>query len=630
MNRIIYLIILILAIFSNLYGQATSLYIIKENGKEGFIDEKGSIVIPPKFIKCNDFSEGLAAVRLNGRYGFINNNGDFVIEPIYDFATKFINGIASVYLNGKVLFIDKSNNIIIDTLYNSIQIINKNKVIVQNASKNKGLLDLTTNKLLLDTIFKFIKPYQDGILVLKYKEKIGNITKFQNALVDSLGNFIVDFGKYIVINNFIDGVAKVAIQSDSSLDEYFDGAIDTKGNLLYKKKRIDGKIISKEDFYNGYAVVVLEKYRESKNNNILLKYEDVYSGYTNLKGEIVLNDTLNQHLYNFANYRTFIKNKDNKFILVDTKFQQIGNEIFHQIQNYGFKNGYAIVKRDKYWGIIDTNGNYVVKPKYEFINGNGVRDNYYFYGVNKNKNENKYIYGIANLNGEVILEPIIDEFDHSGFINGLLKTHINKLLTYIDKKGNIIWQEKEEKSNVLRNLNTDNMETGKFYSFSKSKKITNMTFKTSTLSVYVEQNNQYSYHNIYNGYKVYVYNNDKNNIEFRTKDDRLYMKVQALNDNGIWNDIEYLPNSFCGNSYHILTLKKNNFWEFIAPKYEGEIKTKLRIELKYLDPNSKSKNNYDKKEITIYSNEFEGSINPAQYWNKEYELKNGIVEQFYE
>ncbi|MBL7973292.1 MAG: hypothetical protein JNJ85_00170 [Candidatus Kapabacteria bacterium] len=106
------------------------------------------------------------------------------------------------------------------------------------------------------------------------------------------------------------------------------------------------------------------------------------------------------------------------------------------------------------------------------------------------------------------------------------------------------------------------------------------------------------------------------------------MKVQALNSKGEWKDIEYLPSSWCGNSYHTLTLNSKHYWTFLTPVYEGEFKTKLRIELKYIDPTDKSEKRRDKNEITVYSNEYEGSINPGQFWNKREYYPSGLMDPY--
>ncbi len=41
----------------------------------GFIDFTGSFVVPPRFSRCNGFSEGLAAVCMDDRWGFIDRAG---------------------------------------------------------------------------------------------------------------------------------------------------------------------------------------------------------------------------------------------------------------------------------------------------------------------------------------------------------------------------------------------------------------------------------------------------------------------------------------------------------------------------------------------------------------------------
>lgn len=53
----------------------TPLYAVVAQGKWGFIDTRGEIVIDATYERVGDFHEGLAAVRVDGRYGFINPEG---------------------------------------------------------------------------------------------------------------------------------------------------------------------------------------------------------------------------------------------------------------------------------------------------------------------------------------------------------------------------------------------------------------------------------------------------------------------------------------------------------------------------------------------------------------------------
>ena len=65
---------------------------IKKDGRIGFINLQGKIVIQPKFRKVGNFSEGLAPARMEGLYGYIDNSGKYVIPPIYDYAEDFSEG----------------------------------------------------------------------------------------------------------------------------------------------------------------------------------------------------------------------------------------------------------------------------------------------------------------------------------------------------------------------------------------------------------------------------------------------------------------------------------------------------------------------------------------------------------
>ena len=228
----------------------------------------------------------------------------------------------------------------------------------------------------------------------------------------------------------------------------------------------------------------------------------------------------------------------------------------------------------------------------------------------------------------------------------MLTCFIDNKLTYLNKKGKIVWQDNEIKAKEFKELNVDFMTRGYFRAFSERnkkdiggfgisgnypKKISKSDlFNKNSVSVLVDDKLIDTIGGVYKGITVYLANTTSKKIDFNAQDSRIHMKVQALNAQGVWNDIEYLPSSWCGNSYHTLTLKPKYFWKFVSPKYAGDIKTKLRIELRYINPKSKGKYSYEKEEITIYSNEYEGFVNPAQFWRKLEYFPQGIMDPYFD
>lgn len=61
-----------------------------EDGKVGFLNEKGKVHIAPSFKSAGDFSAGLAWAKTEeGKVGFINKKGEWVIQPLFDAAHEF-------------------------------------------------------------------------------------------------------------------------------------------------------------------------------------------------------------------------------------------------------------------------------------------------------------------------------------------------------------------------------------------------------------------------------------------------------------------------------------------------------------------------------------------------------------
>lgn len=79
-------------------------------GKYGYVDAFGKIVIAPRFDAADTFSEGLALVLEKGRFGYIDTRGIFAIPAVFRHARPFQDGFATVRFGNDWLFIDRAGH----------------------------------------------------------------------------------------------------------------------------------------------------------------------------------------------------------------------------------------------------------------------------------------------------------------------------------------------------------------------------------------------------------------------------------------------------------------------------------------------------------------------------------------
>lgn len=606
-----------------IFSQEDARFRIVENNKIGYINNKGQVVIKPIFNNGSDFTDGLAAVRENGLYGFIDIYGNYILKPQYDYASPFYEDYGVVYKEGKKQIINKKGEIAIPSAFKDIISISNDKAIVFTSSRKRGVIDLKTKKLLVDTIYSSIEPFYKGLSIVKSFNE-----KKQTYIIDTLGRIVVQPGLYSEINSFSkDDIAIVTLADHDSNDDdnSIQGAIDLEGKLLFTYENKYSKI--RGDFSNGLAEVS-DYYWKTKPENAIY-----HRGYINTKGKIVYDDHTIESVKPFFNNRAFIYNGKNN-ILIDQNFNKIGDSLYNRIFSENdmqevFIDNYAIVQSSEFnWGVIDTTGHYIIKPKFDEINH--FKNGLIFF--TEYDNEQNPHYGICNINGEIIYKPIIDIFDNRGLVDGLLRLIIDNELTYIDRQGNIIWQQKKSLTKEIKYLNIDFMNRGYCYAYSETeknngwamsdnfpKKIKNIKFPKKQLSLVIDKNNQTVFNDEFYGCKLYLANTTGKKIELNASDSRLNILLQAVNNKGNWEYIEYAPTSWCGNSYHDLYLDSGEYWDFTIPMYEGSIKTKVRAVLKYYENNS---------EKFIYSNPIELSVNPAQFFNKLQYYRNNLMDSY--
>jgi len=99
---------------------AGSLFQVIRNGKCGFMDRTGRVVIAPAFVDERDFFHGLAAVQLpEGKWGFIDETGRLSIPARFDEVRDFTDDLVPVRLGRKWGYIDRSGRMVIEPHFQS-------------------------------------------------------------------------------------------------------------------------------------------------------------------------------------------------------------------------------------------------------------------------------------------------------------------------------------------------------------------------------------------------------------------------------------------------------------------------------------------------------------------------------
>ncbi|HYC84611.1 MAG TPA: WG repeat-containing protein, partial [Chryseosolibacter sp.] len=181
---------------------------VRLNGKWGFVDKTGKLVIPLRYDFVGNFSEGLATVTVNDKRGFIDKNGDLVIPLNYEFADSFNGGYASVTVlvnqTRKRTFIDKNGNPILEpgdyTIFNGRW--KPGVVLLKNKVDGKFYFYNVRTKRFKPSRYEYIEDLSDGLRLVKVNGKYG--------YVDESERFVVP-PKYQVAKSFNNGFARIQI-----------------------------------------------------------------------------------------------------------------------------------------------------------------------------------------------------------------------------------------------------------------------------------------------------------------------------------------------------------------------------------------------------------------------------------
>ncbi len=314
--------------YDNVWDVAEGFDAVLKDGKWGFVDTSGKLVIPLQFESPAQFRHGFATVKKEGKMGIIDKTGKVLVDFLYDYIGDYNDGLFSARdFKSKYGFIDSANNVIIPFEYDEVNIswfsggiailkkgnkygaVDKtNKTVVPFEYNELGVTDgfepgyavgKKGNKIVLVDktgqpvnlpnidLYEKIQPIENNLLIVKEK------ASGKEGIIDLTGKVIIP-AKYISVTNFYKGYA--IVESDSGrylLDEkgktYFEqtpflNLNVLSDNLFYGNTAkndsmylfdITGKHVVEEGF--GSIIPMAE--------NMLLVNRDGKAWYINYKGE---------------------------------------------------------------------------------------------------------------------------------------------------------------------------------------------------------------------------------------------------------------------------------------------------------------------------------------------------------
>ncbi|KYC35379.1 hypothetical protein WA1_06015 [Scytonema hofmannii PCC 7110] len=260
---------------------------VRINGRTGYINPTGDIVIPATFDGAQDFSEGLALAWTYGKNrGYIKKNGTFSIQPQYGkhAANQFSEGLARVCLVSTCGYINKNGTFAIERKFSGAGNFSENLAPVKTDDK-WGYIN-TNGTIVIQPQFDEAHKFTQKLAPVKTNGKWGYI--------DTNGTIVIQ-PQFDNAGSFSEGLAPIKTNGKW-------GYIDTNGTIVIQPQFDDAKV----DRYSKFRCDLAETPKNLNSGNlgemICQNLENRYGfseglasvtikdkwGYINKEGEIVI------------------------------------------------------------------------------------------------------------------------------------------------------------------------------------------------------------------------------------------------------------------------------------------------------------------------------------------------------
>ena len=258
---------------------------VQQDGKWGFIDKTGQMIIAPTYEEAQSFHEGMAAVKLNGLWGFLNTSGELVIPAQYDTVQNFSEGVAPVEQNDTWGCIDQKGELILACKYEEVRPCSDSRIAVKWQNRY-GYFDKNGEKV-IDFLYGGAKNFHEGLAVVSsgnfagveddkyWFVGAGLTTSYKNnqfGVIDRWGNEVLP-EEYLCISDFEDGTAICQRNRDKKVGIIQAPAVQETdpGRRSFIRLYVNDKLLSTDQspvLKNGRTMVPLRTIAETLNADV--------------------------------------------------------------------------------------------------------------------------------------------------------------------------------------------------------------------------------------------------------------------------------------------------------------------------------------------------------------------------
>ncbi len=220
------------------------LFPVPVNGKWGFVDIEGDMVISPIYDGAGDFSEGLARVGVGAKWGFVDREGNLVAEPVYEEAGDFSEGLAAVRVGQRWGTINRFGKQVASPLFEQAGDFHEGFAAVLSGER-WGYVD-TSGKVVIDPSFLQVDDFSEGLAAVEIEGQGQTAWGY----VGPTGDLLIK-PSYSAAGRFKSGRARVKICGEDDVELCPWSFIDTSGKPLFDK-RFDWA----GDFADGMALAM--------------------------------------------------------------------------------------------------------------------------------------------------------------------------------------------------------------------------------------------------------------------------------------------------------------------------------------------------------------------------------------